>query len=219
MHADRRCELQIQYRRLSGRTGARAAGSARGRGVVAVPCVSHAAHAHSAIPAHPLLSYSARLRFSQVMVSLLWGRYYCCCASKAVRSGSSLLPALQPSRTSTTLRSSTSGPIARSPSIACDGSDAWNTNQYRRRFRDHQCRLVSTGVAAAALDQDATAAAATAATPLGVDLRYLSAWFCPFAHRATLALEHHAQSGQSVSPLQQLSALLLAVKTVIAAAG
>jgi glutathione S-transferase len=22
--------------------------------------------------------------------------------------------------------------------------------------------------------------------------RYLSAWFCPFAHRATLALEHHA---------------------------
>lgn len=23
--------------------------------------------------------------------------------------------------------------------------------------------------------------------------RYLSAWFCPFAHRATLALEHHAE--------------------------
>ena len=23
-------------------------------------------------------------------------------------------------------------------------------------------------------------------------LRYFSAWFCPFAHRATLALEHHA---------------------------
>lgn len=23
-------------------------------------------------------------------------------------------------------------------------------------------------------------------------LRYLSAWFCPYAHRATLALEHHA---------------------------
>ena len=22
-------------------------------------------------------------------------------------------------------------------------------------------------------------------------LRYLSAWFCPFAHRATIALEHH----------------------------
>ena len=22
--------------------------------------------------------------------------------------------------------------------------------------------------------------------------RYLSAWFCPYAHRATLALEHHA---------------------------
>jgi glutathione S-transferase len=21
--------------------------------------------------------------------------------------------------------------------------------------------------------------------------RYLSAWFCPYAHRATLALEHH----------------------------
>jgi len=23
-------------------------------------------------------------------------------------------------------------------------------------------------------------------------LRYLSAWFCPYAHRATIALEHHA---------------------------
>ncbi len=22
--------------------------------------------------------------------------------------------------------------------------------------------------------------------------RYLSAWFCPYAHRATIALEHHA---------------------------
>ena len=25
-----------------------------------------------------------------------------------------------------------------------------------------------------------------------VPLKYYSAWFCPFAHRATLALEHHA---------------------------
>jgi glutathione S-transferase len=31
--------------------------------------------------------------------------------------------------------------------------------------------------------------ATTAAVP---KFRYLSAWFCPFAHRATLALEHHA---------------------------
>jgi len=23
-------------------------------------------------------------------------------------------------------------------------------------------------------------------------LRYLSAWFCPYAHRATIALEHHS---------------------------
>ena len=23
-------------------------------------------------------------------------------------------------------------------------------------------------------------------------LKYYSAWFCPFAHRATIALEHHA---------------------------
>ena len=26
-------------------------------------------------------------------------------------------------------------------------------------------------------------------------LHYFSAWFCPFAHRATLALEHHARDG------------------------
>lgn len=31
----------------------------------------------------------------------------------------------------------------------------------------------------------------TAATGLVPKFRYLSAWFCPFAHRATLALEHH----------------------------
>ncbi|KAI2509847.1 glutathione transferase [Fragilaria crotonensis] len=30
---------------------------------------------------------------------------------------------------------------------------------------------------------------ATATVP---KFRYLSAWFCPFAHRATLALEHHS---------------------------
>ena len=35
----------------------------------------------------------------------------------------------------------------------------------------------------------ATSAAAAKAVP---KFRYLSAWFCPFAHRATLALEHHA---------------------------
>ena len=27
---------------------------------------------------------------------------------------------------------------------------------------------------------------------MAVKLRYLSAWFCPFAHRATIALEHHS---------------------------
>ena len=35
----------------------------------------------------------------------------------------------------------------------------------------------------------ASTAAAAKAVP---KFRYLSAWFCPFAHRATLALEHHA---------------------------
>lgn len=29
-------------------------------------------------------------------------------------------------------------------------------------------------------------------TPSKTKLRYLSAWFCPYAHRATLALSHHA---------------------------
>lgn len=28
--------------------------------------------------------------------------------------------------------------------------------------------------------------------PFGQPLRYLSAWFCPFAHRTTIAFEHHA---------------------------
>lgn len=32
--------------------------------------------------------------------------------------------------------------------------------------------------------------AAASAQPL----RYLSAWFCPYAHRATIALEHHAKT-------------------------
>jgi glutathione S-transferase len=27
-------------------------------------------------------------------------------------------------------------------------------------------------------------------------LIYFSAWFCPFAHRATLALEHYAHGGE-----------------------
>lgn len=34
--------------------------------------------------------------------------------------------------------------------------------------------------------------AAPSSTILKPTFRYLSAWFCPFAHRATLALEHHA---------------------------
>ena len=38
----------------------------------------------------------------------------------------------------------------------------------------------------------ASLAAATAKASALPKFRYLSAWFCPFAHRATLALEHHA---------------------------
>jgi hypothetical protein len=37
-----------------------------------------------------------------------------------------------------------------------------------------------------------SAAAAKAGTASLPKLRYLSAWFCPYAHRATIALEHHA---------------------------
>jgi len=37
-----------------------------------------------------------------------------------------------------------------------------------------------------------TMTATAAATKVVPKFRYLSAWFCPFAHRATLALEHHA---------------------------
>ena len=35
--------------------------------------------------------------------------------------------------------------------------------------------------------------ASTAARAAKPHLHYMSAWFCPFAHRATLALEHHAE--------------------------
>ena len=35
----------------------------------------------------------------------------------------------------------------------------------------------------------------TGATSGVVQLDYYTAWFCPFAHRATLALEHHAPAG------------------------
>lgn len=38
----------------------------------------------------------------------------------------------------------------------------------------------------------AVASFSTSATKSKPEFRYLSAWFCPFAHRATLALEHHA---------------------------
>ena len=36
-------------------------------------------------------------------------------------------------------------------------------------------------------------AAATTTTTLLPKLKYFSAWFCPFAHRATMALEHHGK--------------------------
>jgi glutathione S-transferase len=37
----------------------------------------------------------------------------------------------------------------------------------------------------------ASAAAAAVKTAALPKLRFLTAWFCPYAHRATLALEHH----------------------------
>jgi hypothetical protein len=49
---------------------------------------------------------------------------------------------------------------------------------------------VSTMAASAAAVAKAGAAAA-ASSNIVPKLRYLSAWFCPYAHRATLALEHH----------------------------
>ncbi len=36
------------------------------------------------------------------------------------------------------------------------------------------------------------------------ELEYYSAWFCPFAHRATLALEHHAPSGVDYNWIEAL---------------
>lgn len=45
----------------------------------------------------------------------------------------------------------------------------------------------------AALSRAALSRAASAAAKTK-PLKYFSAWFCPFAHRATLALEHHADS-------------------------
>lgn len=44
----------------------------------------------------------------------------------------------------------------------------------------------------ATLSRAALSRAASAAAQPKPPLKYFSAWFCPFAHRATLALEHHA---------------------------
>lgn len=44
--------------------------------------------------------------------------------------------------------------------------------------------------APAAAAMAATSSALKAATGIP-SFRYLSAWFCPYAHRATIALEHH----------------------------
>ena len=44
----------------------------------------------------------------------------------------------------------------------------------------------------ATLSRVAISRAASAAAQPKPPLKYFSAWFCPFAHRATLALEHHA---------------------------
>lgn len=44
-------------------------------------------------------------------------------------------------------------------------------------------------MASAAVKAASSATSGSAGIP---KLRYLSAWFCPYAHRATLALEHHA---------------------------
>jgi glutathione S-transferase len=59
--------------------------------------------------------------------------------------------------------------------------------------------MASAAVKAAYLQHSMASAAAkglaTSASAAGGSipkLRYLSAWFCPYAHRATLALEHHA---------------------------
>jgi len=45
------------------------------------------------------------------------------------------------------------------------------------------CRSLSTTESSASSSENS----------LSPKFRYLSAWFCPFAHRATLALEHHAE--------------------------
>jgi glutathione S-transferase len=47
---------------------------------------------------------------------------------------------------------------------------------------------------AAALSRAALSRTASAAAQPKPPLKYFSAWFCPFAHRATLALEHHSDA-------------------------
>lgn len=50
----------------------------------------------------------------------------------------------------------------------------------------------------------AQAVAAQAAAATRPKFRYLSAWFCPFAHRATIALEHHAGTGMDYEWVEAL---------------
>lgn len=74
------------------------------------------------------------------------------------------------------------------------------TNTLRATMRRtlQRARRPATPARAAPLRQQLSSGAAAASpssSSSSVELDYYSAWFCPFAHRATLALEHHAPSG------------------------
>lgn len=63
----------------------------------------------------------------------------------------------------------------------------------QRAASDHMRRRVRVGAAAALTPAELSTAASSPAAVGKPKFQYLSGWFCPYAHRATLALEHHAK--------------------------
>ena len=63
------------------------------------------------------------------------------------------------------------------------------TKDYHYHSQNHYHHLIPTTTTRLRRQFTAITAAAIMVPP---KLRFLSAWFCPYAHRATIALEHHA---------------------------
>ena len=91
------------------------------------------------------------------------------------------------------------GPVGRASFSKRERARRMRRSWSRPALRATLCQqraLLDTAHSRAALSRAALSRAASAAAQPkpALKLKYFSAWFCPFAHRATLALEHHADA-------------------------